>query len=325
MANPNQPGTTGTTGTLQPIDPEEMREIQLLAEAVLVSFTATPNPFAPFGHAKLAWNITMPTTVIPGVHIEVHISGLGDQAFDPKGSRPVAPYNGTTYALWLRTPLASRPLGTVNLAVDFSTCKSFAGLLGNFSAIVRGQANQAFPTGGRVRLRGGGTAIDIGINSFVADIPLTVSVPDWFDPDVDVSLGFSVSSQNGQVRVSHDFTRTEVSFGTVSAVASLGCSAVVASALETQSDGFLSGFIGPVLAQRLQDAINDDLRRSLDLLNHSVPPPPVPYKFYDLTLTATDGLNYRLCPEHPAPPASTNPTLGGAGDLTVLRRSTNGR
>src|SRR4051812_45927964 len=95
MANPNQPGTTSTTP--QPIDPEEMREIQLLAEAVLVSFTATPNPFAPFGHAKLAWDITMPTTVIPGVQIEVHVSGLGDQAFDPKGSRPVAPYNGTTY------------------------------------------------------------------------------------------------------------------------------------------------------------------------------------------------------------------------------------
>jgi hypothetical protein len=215
-------------------------------------------------------------------------------------------------------------LGTVDLAVDFGTCKSFAGLLGSFSAIVRGQANQAFPTGGRVRLRSGGTAIDIGINSFVADIPLTVSVPDWFDPDVDVSLGFSVSSQNGQVRVSHDFARTEVSFGTASGILSLGCTPLVASALETQSDGFLSGFIGPVLAQRLQDAINDDLRRSLDLLNHSVPPPPVPYKFYDLTLTEADGLNYRLCPEHPATPASTHPTFGGAGDLAVLRRSTEG-
>ena len=126
MANPNQPGTPGTTGTLQPIDPEEMREIQLLAEAVLVSFTATPNPFAPFGHAKLAWNITMPTTVIPGVHIEVHISGLGDQAFDPRAAGPSPLTTAPPMPLWLRTPLASRPLGTVNLAVDFGTCKSFA-------------------------------------------------------------------------------------------------------------------------------------------------------------------------------------------------------
>jgi len=84
MANPHGPGTTGTTSTtgtlpFPPIDPEQVREIQMLAEAVLVSFTATPNPVAPFGHATLAWNITMPTTVIPGVHVEVHLSGVGDQ------------------------------------------------------------------------------------------------------------------------------------------------------------------------------------------------------------------------------------------------------
>jgi hypothetical protein len=135
----------------------------------------------------------------------------------------------------------------------------------------------------------------------------------WQIPDVDVSLGFSVSSQNGQVRVSHDFARTEVSFGTASGILSLGCTPLVASALETQSDGFLSGFIGPVLAQRLQDAINDDLRRSLDLLNHSVPP-PVPYKFYDLTLTEADGLNYRLCPS--TRPRPRRPTRRSAAPAT---------
>lgn len=47
MANPHGPGTTGigttsTTGTLPipPIDPEQVREIQMLAEAVHVSLVA---------------------------------------------------------------------------------------------------------------------------------------------------------------------------------------------------------------------------------------------------------------------------------------------
>jgi hypothetical protein len=327
MANPHGSGTIGTTSTtgtlpFPPLDPEQVREIQMLAEAVLGSFTATPNPLAPFGHATLAWNITMPTTLIPGVHIEVHLSGVGDQVVDPKGSRPVAPFDGTTYALSLRTPLASRQLGTLDLAVDFGACKLVPGLLGNFTAIVRGQANGAFPAGGPVTLRGNGASVDIGYNSFVADIPLTVSVPHWFDPDVDVSLGFSVSSQNGVVHVTHDFANTTVSFGAASSGLSGGCSALVATALEQQSDGFLSGFIGPVLAQRLQDGINFDVNSNLNLLNRSVPPPPVPYKFYDLTLTV-DGLNYRFCPAHPAAPGSTHPPLGGASKRSISRRSTN--
>ena len=294
----------------------------MLAEAVLVSFTAIPNPLAPFGHTTLAWNITMPTTVIPGVHIDVHLSGLGDQVVDPNGSRTVAPYDGKNYALDLRTPLAARQLGTLDLAVDFGACKSIPGFYGLFTAVPRSLASGAFPAGGQVALRETGASIDIGYNSFVADIPLTVSVPNWFDPDVDVSLGFSVSSQNGEVHVTHDFAETDVSFGAVSSALSAGCSAFVATALEQQSDGFLSGFIGPVLAQRLQDLIIKDVNDNLKLLNTRVPPPPVPYKFYDLTLTV-DGLNYRFCPAHPAVHRPTRPPLGGGSGRSISRRPTN--
>lgn len=327
MANPHGPGTTGIgttsiTGTLPipPIDPEKVREIQMLAEAVLVSLTATPNPFAPFGRTTLAWDITMPTTVIPGVQIEVHLSGVGDQVVEPEGDQLVAPYDSATYALYLRTPLAARQLGTVNLAVDFGMCQSVPGFQGEFVPIARTQANNAFPGGGQLRLRGIGASIDTGYNSFVADIPLTVSVPNWFDPDVDVSMGFSVFSQNGTIHVTHDLAETEVSFGAASSTLSVGCSALVASAIEQVSDGFLSWFVGPVIAQRLQDGIIQDVNDNLDRLNKSNPPPTVPYKFYDLTLTI-DGLNYRFCPAHP-PGHGMNPPPGGGGAHPVRRRST---
>jgi len=335
MANPHGPGTTGTdttstTGTLPipPMDPEQVREIQMLAEAVLVSFTATPNPLAPFGRATLTWDITMPTTVIPGVHVEVHLSGkeFGDQVVDPRGSLPVAPYSsGAPYALSLRTPLASRQLGTLDLAVDFGACKSVPYFNGtsDFAATIRGMANGAFP-GGAVTLRPPLSSVDIGYNSFVVDIPLTVAVPHWFDPDVDVSLGFDVFSQIGWddkgnpigvVQARHNLAETNVSFGATSAALSSGCSALVAAALEQLSDGFLNGFIGPVLAQRLQDGIIWDVNNNLDQLNNSNPPPAVPYKFYDLTLTAADSLNYRFCPAHPpAAPKPKRPPHGGGSN-----------
>jgi hypothetical protein len=203
--------------------------------------------------------------------------GLSGACVAQCNATAVAPFDSTAYALSLRTPLASRQLGMLDLTVDHGACQSVAGFIGNFAAIVKGQANAAFPTGGQVALRGSGTSIDIGFNSFVVDVPLTVSVPNWFDPDIDTSLGFSVYSQNGTVHVTNDFAETTVSFGTASSVLSLGCSAFVASALEQLSDGFLSGFIGPVLAERLEEGINDDVGRILAQLNQGPPPPRIPF------------------------------------------------
>ena len=44
-------------------------------------------------------------------------------------------------------------------------------------------------------------------------------------------------------------------------------------------------------------------------------------RYYDLTLTI-DGLNYRLCPAHPAAPGSTRPPHGGGSNRSISRRST---
>lgn len=316
MANPNRPitNTTGisTTGEspFPPPDFEEIRQIQLLAEAVLVSFTATPNPLAPYGRATLAWQITMPTTVIAGVHVEVHLSGETDQdqVVQPSGSRQAAPYGDTRYAIYLRSPLAARQLGTVDLAVDFGACKGVDTAPSIFSGLVKGEANKAFPPGQKVKLRGDGATIDIGLNAFVVDIPLEAEVPNWFNADIDVSLGFSVFTQDGRIGVTHDFARATVSFGARSALLSSGCTVIVAKALEELSDGFLSGFIGPVVAGRLADKLSANVDDNLMRLNNANPAPTVPYRFYDLTLSDV-GMTYRFCPAHPAPPGPARPPL----------------
>ena len=91
-----------------PIDPERFRHIQLLNEAVLVNFAASPNPRTPWGWSTLAWDVTMPTTFLPGVHVEAVLFGEGEQIVPAQGTRPARPYNETTYTLSLRTPLAVR-------------------------------------------------------------------------------------------------------------------------------------------------------------------------------------------------------------------------
>ena len=66
--------------------------------------------------------------------------------------------------------------------------------------------------------------------------------------------------------------------------------------------------LGPVLATRIADALTDDLNKKVVLLPQFVPSPAVPFRFYDVALTA-DGLTYRFCPApsgptHPHPPTN---------------------
>lgn len=311
MANPNRPpGTTGDPGTtgvppIRPISDEELRQIQLLSEATLVSFTATPNPRQPHESSMLSWQVAMPTTVIPGVHLELHLFGEGDQLVQPQGMRPAGPFLDTTYNLVLRAPLASRHLGALDLSIDYGACRSIDLPINLIINQIKDEANKAFPDGGKVELRGTGARVDIGINSFVVDIPLKAEVPNWFDADIDVAMGFELFSIDGRVAGRHSFAHTTVSFGTASSILSGGCSAAVAAALEAQSDGFLEGFIGPVIAGRMAQQMQNSVNTMLAQLNGASP--ATPYLFRDFTLTEV-GLTCRFCPNPPAPPP---PDRGG--------------
>lgn len=320
MANPRRPGRSPTgAGTepppIDPIDPEELRQIRMLAEAALVSFSAEPNPVVTFTQSRLAWNISMPTTVIPGVHVEVHLhDGTYDRLIDPQGSQVVVPYGNTSYSIYLKTPLASRHLGAVELNVDLEACEGIDIAAGNFTQLAKTEADKAFPGGGQVTQRGDGISIDFGFNSFVVDIPLEIEVPNWRNANVDVALGFEVVVKDGQIRVANSFASTEVSMGIISTLGSLGCAAVVAKALEAQADAFLNGFVGPEIARRIAVPLNQNVRENLQRLDASQP--SAAYRLYDSLLTDV-GLTYRLCPSRPISESPTNPPLGGGNSPVI--------
>jgi hypothetical protein len=92
-----------------------------------------------------------------------------------------------------------------------------------------------------------------------------------------------------------------VSFGAVPAAISSGCSALVARALETQSDGYLSGFIGPAIALRIRDETANAIEQARVELNQ-VKAVPGGFKFYDFELTDFSMLT-RFCRATRSPPA----------------------
>ncbi len=320
MANPRRPGAGGGLINVidppdlpPPIDPDELRQIQLLQEAVLVSFGSTPNPVPPFTQFKLQWNVIMPTTVLPGVSVELHLhDGVWDQLIMAQGERIIAADAESEFAIYLKTSKAARHLGSFSATVDLGTCRTIEYGAIFFTTIVVSEAERSFPAGGQLSLRGGGASVDIGINSFVVDVPLTASINNWFDPDIDVTMGFSLWAENGVVQASHDLARTNVSPGALSSILSGGCAGKVAEAVEGTSDGYLSHFVGPEIASRLREAVQKNVDETLRTLNAQSP--PVPFKFYDLTLTQ-DGMSYRFCPN--GRPRPTRPPLDD-GDLRLF-------
>lgn len=299
-------GVTGTLGTGGGLDPDQVRQIQLLAEASLVSFTATPATLTPFGTAKLAWNIAMPNTVLPGITVKVVIEGLGGDLVGngpggtvlPQDSVVVAPFGDTVYGVALRTPLAYRELGTLSLPVDFAACNSLDLPIAAFTNPIITTAKAQFQNNSQLKLRQDPT-VDVGINSFVLSIALEAEVPDWRNANVDVTMGFSIVSQrNGLISASLDTANATVSPGPLSTILSAGCAAAVAGACESVINGFLWSCVGPTMVTMLADALNAAVAVHRDELGvKSVPMTKKIPKFdlYDFTLT-NNGMTMRMCP-----------------------------
>jgi len=300
-------GVTGTTGPFGgTMDPDRVRQIQLLAEASLVSFTATPPALTPFGKARLAWNVAMPTTVLPGVTVEVVIEGLGGDLVGngPGGtvlaqdSITVAPFGDTTYGVALRTPLAYRELGTLSLAVDFATCNSLDLPIAAFTNAIIAAAKTQFVGNSQLKLRQDPT-VDVGINSFVLSILLEAEVPDWRNANVDVTLAFSISAQrNGLLGAMLDTANASVSPGPLSTILSAGCATAVADACESVINGLLWTSVGPAMVRALADALNGAVAGRRDELGVDVvtTTTKVPkFDLYDLTITS-GGITMRMCP-----------------------------
>ena len=313
---PGSAGNPAITGEVPPppIDPERFRHIQLLNEAVLASFAAAPNPRPPWDWSTLSWDITMPTTFIPGVHVEAVLFGEGEQIVPPQGSRPAKPYNETTYTLVVRTPLAVRQLGKVDLGIDFGACMELPQRIDQVREMIRTEVRRSFPASGKVTLRDTEIGVDFGINSFVIDIPLTADVPNWFDADIDLTVGFKVYPVDGRVAAAYSFSRTDVSFGVASSILSGGCSAAVAKALEESTNGFMDGFIGPAIARQLREQVQAGLNTALAAFNAGRSPP---YKVHDFNLTEFN-LLVRVCPVS-APPAPTDHGGFGGGGVGPMR------
>lgn len=317
MANPRRPGGTGGNRAdpteIPPVDPpdfEQIRHRQMLNEAQLVSFTATPNTLRPFGsRARVAWEVTMPSTVIPGVQVEVHLRWLADDIVGPAGSEEFQLSSDTRFSLYLKTPLAARELGTLDLNADFGACEPVECSPALFKSAIDVAVHEAFPPDGLIKLRGAGATVELHHNFLVIAIPLEIPLNNWPNVDIDVSFTFDVKSEIGAFHVTHKSVKSTASPGLLSALVSGGNSETAAVVATAVADVFLARWDGPDIARRIKARLDEIIEsRRLDVQGDSSP--PASYRLHDFHLTP-DGWTGHVCPEHPIRPERPVPTPGG--------------
>lgn len=287
---------------IPPLDPDEVAQLELLNEAVLNSFAADNPTGKPLVPNTLRWDITMPTTVLTGVSIDVQLAVLEEGSSNPGyaddlpavGTWPAAVRNATTYTLSLVAPKATRVLGSVTLELDLSGCRTFVLDALLVTAPVKSRLTNGFPPGGTITLRTPPT-IAVHLEAVTVDLALSVDGPAFFNPDASVSLSWTLSGRgpawndppNADARIVSAIStaHTDVDIGPGYTASSLGVANAVASAVQAVSDGYLYQLVGPLIAEQLVENLDGVMAAHR----------PAGWIFHHLDVVP-DGLTFWYCP-----------------------------
>jgi hypothetical protein len=292
-----------------PIDPNELRQREMLNEAVVNKWAveikgvvSTVQPDEPPPAAKplewytVLWDVTMPTTVIPGVVPVLDLRIEPSQTF-PDGPETVGDLSAaaslprrqryaTSYALWIVAPKASRLLGMLTVDVDLSDAQQITATSGpvtsssayyeyptsNITTLVFAKLNGAFTDGILTKQRP--PVVDAHLESLSVDLALDINIhlPHWaFDTTATVGVTWDVYGRvpdpgspldaDAMIVSSISTANTNIATGALLAILSADIAGLVAYVAENESDQFLYQLVGPLIAQDLVDKLVYEIQR----------------------------------------------------------------
>jgi hypothetical protein len=311
------PPTVDPPPTPPPLDPDTIKQYEMLQEAALNSFAADLSPAKPFADNTLRWDITMPTTVLPGVHPVVRLdvavtdgpTGYVDD-LPPVGSRPATQRAATAYALSLVAPKASRQLGSLTIDLDLSDCRTFA--LNPFVVTkpVEDQLEAGFPDGGQITFRSP-PVVAVHSEAVTVDLALHIDGPAFYNPDANISVAWDLSARgpawndqataDARVHCAISVASTSIDVGWADSILSAGVENAVAAAVEGVSDGYLNQLVGPLIAQDIREQVEAivDTQRPSDWVFHHLDVTPDDLTFWFCPRTAPSPGPGHLPTNHP--------------------------
>ena len=176
--------------------------VDILSDVVLKSFTANPTSIGPFGASILAWSVTGPN----GFHVELNRHNVAKV-----GSQIVQPVSTTTYRLSAHARQASKPLGTVQVVVDRSSCVIYD--IGNPRSAMEAPLRQGINQSEDLRFRGDtGIIITFSPGRIRIRLFLKKDVNNFPDPDVNIDASFGLTVVDGALVPIAEQISVEINF-----------------------------------------------------------------------------------------------------------------
>jgi hypothetical protein len=275
-----------------PTQPEK----EALNQVEVNSFTIVPRNVSPFGTVTATWDVTIPETAFD-ITLVLH-------------NQPVAATGTKTFKLSTQSdsfalravindpplPFASRLLKTIQVVVNTGDCQTLEVPASAVTDPLKAELDAVFSSTGDFTLNDGGSVVTAGADGLVdIHVPLTISVPDWFDADMDIHIELTINGANGHVFVAAPVVDPQVSFSLLSNLLSFGCTDAIGAGMTKMASVFLERIVDEELRPRVEQKIVEQVNSFLGILQNSDPQQRA-FFMSTLTLSAGRGLIITGCP-----------------------------
>jgi hypothetical protein len=176
--------------------------LDILDDVSLNSFTANPTGIGPFGASVLSWSVTGPA----GFHVR-----LNNQVVTKTGTRVVNPTSTSTFRLSAHAGQASKPLGTVQVTVDRSSCITYD--LANPRSAMEAPIRARINSSGDLSFRGSsGLAVTFSPGRIHLKLLLEKEVNNFPNTDVDINASFGLAVVDGALIPTGQQISIDISF-----------------------------------------------------------------------------------------------------------------
>jgi hypothetical protein len=308
----HQPNGGGEDGNGGASHTAQEQQYELLGFIQILSFAADPPSVTPFQPTTLSWSLRIPQTL----HVPVSILVGGHKSIGPTGSATVTPFATTQYGMAAETLIVSRVIGALTVVVDDSECRSKTIPADTIALVLEDATKQALGGSSEFSLTGDGVTVTVDPGVITIRVSLSISVPDWFDPTMNITATIHVGPAGVVPNMSLDVETASVDVNIdqawYSEALSLGISAGIADIVEVVSQVFLRQIVDaqvtPQIASGIQDQIDGFLKDA-----HDTDPQHRTFALTQLSL-GSDGVELSACPLPPPPeppePPQTEPIAG---------------
>lgn len=244
--------------------PQDQRDVliakdaELLAQVDFKYFRLNPTSIRPFQSAQLSWRVLMPA----GLRLQIN-----GQQVSASGSMTVAPHQDTTYNLVVKGRILQTSLKTVRLDLNDADCRIIEIGESLIAISVENMMQDFVANNPGLKVRSFDNLLSLTPGKITLNLPLTITIDNWFDADADIQAVYTINIQQAEpryvLRARLLSSSIDVSFDWWEHALSLGLNAAGQAMAEEILKGFLHGFFGTQIKMDMETQMNDTVRQLL--------------------------------------------------------------